>query len=414
MDHGPYAYDHLDSGAWSRRPDGPEDPDRRWHRLENLVNQLPGAVYRCTYDTSWSSLFMGAGFKDICGIDPSQLDPAGRSFRDVIFDEDIPRIRSAVADAVENETYYSIEYRVHADDGSMKWLEDNGRPFFDGDSVKWLDGILLDITERKRASESLQRLTETLEETVEIRTQQVRALAAELSMVEQHERSQIARTLHDEIQQFLYGVQVQTTMLLNDIRSRSDIDESKLSVNPEQVDALLQKAIQTTRGLTVDLAPPVLDDDGIGESLQWLRSHLKHTRDFTVELGGNSIEFDIPDEIRLVLFQAVRELLGNVATHAGVDTARVDLTETSDHVVLKVVDHGCGFDVDAEMDRERAGYGLRTASERLRLLGALFQIESEHGEGTTCTIRFPKDKMDGIPTITAEKDVGDTSNAHSR
>ena len=175
---------------------------------------------------------MGAGFKDICGIDPSQLDPAGRSFRDVIFDEDIPRIMETVAEAVENETYYSIEYRVHTDDGSMKWLEDNGRPFFSGDSVKWLDGILLDITERKRATESLRQLTETLEETVEVRTQQVRALAAELSMVEQHERSQIAHTLHDEIQQFLYGVQVQTTMLVNDVRSRSDIDERELSVNP--------------------------------------------------------------------------------------------------------------------------------------------------------------------------------------
>jgi PAS domain S-box-containing protein len=406
---GTYTYDHLDSGAWTRRPDGPEDPDQRWHRLESLVNQLPGAVYRCTYDASWSSLFMGAGFKDICGIDPSHLDPAGRSFRDVIFDEDIPRIMETVAEAVENETYYSIEYRVHTDDGSMKWLEDNGRPFFDGDSVKWLDGILLDITERKRARESLRELTETLEETVEVRTRQVRALAAELSMVEQHERSQIALTLHDEIQQFLYGVQVQTTMLVNDIRNRSDIDERELSVNPEQVDALLQEAIQTTRGLTVDLAPPVLDDDGLGESLQWLRSHLKHTRDFTVELTGDDIEFDIPDEIRLVLFQAVRELLGNAAAHAGVDTARVELTETSDHVVLQVIDRGCGFDVDTEMDREQAGYGLRTASERLRLLGALFQIESERSEGTTCTIRFPKTKMDGIPTITAEKDTPDAS-----
>ena len=84
---------------------------------------------------------MGSGFKDICGIDPSSLDPAGRSFREVIFDEDIPRIMGAVAEAVANETYYSVEYRVHTDDGSMKWLEDNGRPSFNGESVKWLDGI---------------------------------------------------------------------------------------------------------------------------------------------------------------------------------------------------------------------------------------------------------------------------------
>ena len=158
----------------------------------------------------------------------------------------------------------------------------------------------------------------------------------------------------------------------------------------------------------------MLGDDGLGESLQWLRSHLKRTRDFTVELTGDDIAFDIPDEIRLVLFQAVRELLGNAAAHAGVDTARVELTETSDDVVLQVIDCGCGFDVNAEMDRKHAGYGLRTASERLRLLGALLQIESERSEGTTCTIRFPKDKMDDIPTLTTEKDVNDAPSSSSR
>jgi PAS domain S-box-containing protein len=197
-------YEKMEGGSWSRA-EGPFSPsDARWQRLQSLVNQLPGAVYRCTYDTSWISIFMGRGFRDICGLDPESLDPAGRSFKDVIFDDDIPKIKDAVQEAVDKQTYYSIEYRVETDDGSMKWLEDNGRPFFREDgSVKWLDGILLDITERKRVRESLQRMTDTLEETVEMRTKQVRALAAELSMVEQNERSQIARTLHDEIQQFL-------------------------------------------------------------------------------------------------------------------------------------------------------------------------------------------------------------------
>ena len=64
--------------------------------------------------------------------------------------------------------------------------------------------------------------------------------------------------------------------------------------------------------------------------------------------------------------------------------------------------------------REHAGYELRTASERLRLLGALFQIESERSKGTTCTIRFSKDNMDGVPTITAEKDVDDAPSSSSR
>lgn len=395
-------YEKLDGGGWSRS----EGPGDRWQRLQSLVNQLPGAVYRCTYDASWTSIFMGRGFRDICGIDPRSLDPAGRSFKEVIFDEDIPRIKAAVQAAVADRTYYSIEYRVETDAGSMKWLEDNGRPFFEDDgSVKWLDGILLDITERKRVRESLQRMTDTLEETVEMRTEQVRALAAELSMVEQNERSQIARTLHDEIQQFLYGVQIQTKMLLNDIQKRKDIDTEDLTVTPQDVDELLQQAIQTTRGLTVDLAPPVLDSDGLRESLQWLRSHLRETRGLTVNLSADIIQFDVPAEIRLVLFQAVRECLGNVCSHADVDTAQVALTETPERVVVTIVDEGCGFDVDATLGQDKAGFGLRTAAERLRLLGADLLIESAPGDGTTCTISFPKEKMSDIQTLSTEHNL---------
>lgn len=384
---------------------GASGSDERWQRLRSLVNRLPGAVYRCTYDEDWISLYMGDGFKEITGLDPAALDPDGRSFRDVIVDDDIPRIQKAVAEAVAEDTYYSIEYRVRTDDGTIRWLEDNGRPYFGDDGVQWLDGILLDITRRKDAAASLRELTNSLEETVDVRTRQVRALAAELSVVEQQERSEIARTLHDELQQFLYGVQVQTKMLLNDVQANLNVDTDQLSVDPDRVERLLQQAIQTTRGLTVDLAPPVLDSDGLVESLQWLRSHLDHTRDFTVHLEGNGMTIDVPDEIRLVLFQAVRELLMNVHSHAKVAEAVVRIEEEDDHIVIDVEDRGCGFDVRRELNNERAGYGLRTASERLRLLGGSFTIESTLDEGTTCTIVFPKEKLTDFPTGPSEHDV---------
>jgi PAS domain S-box-containing protein len=390
---------------------GASGTDERWKRLRSLVNRLPGAVYRCTYDEDWISLYMGDGFKEITGLDPAALDPAGRSYRDVIVEDDIPRIQKAVAEAVDEGTYYSIEYRVRTDDGTIRWLEDNGRPYFGEDGVKWLDGILLDITRRKDAAASLRELTNSLEETVEMRTRQVRALAAELSVVEQQERSDIARTLHDELQQFLYGVQVQTKMLLNDIQANPNVDPDDFSVDPDRVERLLQQAIQTTRGLTVDLAPPVLDSDGLVESLQWLRSHFDHTRNFTVHLEGDGLTIDLPNEIRLVLFQAVRELLMNVHSHAEVAEAVVRIEEEDDDIVIDVEDRGCGFDVRQELTNERAGYGLRTASERLRLLGGSFTIESTLDEGTTCTIVFPKEKLTDFPSSPSEHDVPTLSDA---
>ena len=245
--------------------------------LRTLVNRLPGAVYRCTYDAEWSSLYMGAGFCDICGISPETLDPAGRSFRDVVVEDDLSHIQAVVREAVAQHDFYSVEYRIRANDGSVRWVEDHGRPYIVDGAVQWLDGLLIDITDRKEARASLRRMNETLEETVETRTQEVRALAAEMAMVEQHERCQIAHTIHDELQQFLYGLQVQTKMFIRSVQSLPNVDTAQLPVDPSQVECLLQQAIQTTRGLTVDLSPPVLDSDGLPEALQWLRSHMERT-----------------------------------------------------------------------------------------------------------------------------------------
>jgi PAS domain S-box-containing protein len=395
-----------DSGGSDASDDEPSehdpDPGLAETRLRALIDRLPGAVYRCTYDTDWKSLYMGEGFREICGIAPESLDPAGRSFRDVIVPEDVPRIKEVVAEAVEHETFYSIEYRIVADDGAVRWVEDNGRPRIDDDgSVRWLDGILLDITDRKEARESLRRMNETLEQQVETRTRQVRALAAELAMVEQHERSQIARTLHDELQQFLYGVQVQTKMLTRSLLERTDLDADALPVDPERVESLLQEAIDTTRGLTVDLSPPVLDGDGLIEALQWLRSHMAESHDFTVVLQGDLPGVCIPEEMRMVLFQAVRELLRNAFEHSGADCATVQMEDTGEAVVIDVVDEGNGFDVSDELTGDHPGYGLRTVAERLRFLGGIFSIDSSPGDGTTCTIRLPKTELKDAPTIPA-------------
>lgn len=399
--------DSDDDGDGDDNYESEADPEMAETRLRALVDRLPGAVYRCTYDTEWKSLYMGEGFQDICGIAPESLDPSGRSFREVIVPEDVPRIREVVAEAVDEETFYSIEYRIVANDGSVRWVEDNGRPrIADDGSVMWLDGILLDITDRKEARESLRRMNETLEQQVETRTRQVRALAAELAMVEQHERSQIARTLHDELQQFLYGVQVQTKMLTQSILKQTDLDPDALPVDPSRVEALLQEAIDTTRGLTVDLSPPVLDGDGLIEALQWLRSHMAEAHDFTVILNGDLPGVSIPKEMRMVLFQAVRELLRNAYEHSGARRATVQVEDTGEAVVVHVVDEGDGFNVKDELSSDQRGYGLRTVAERLRFLGGIFSIDSSPAQGTTCTIRLPKTELKDAPTIPAPDGFG--------
>jgi len=369
-------------------------------RLRRLVRRLPGAVYRCTYDTEWVSLYMGSAFQDICGIDPDALDPAGRSFRDVVVDEDVDRIRNEVRRAVDNRSYYSVEYRIQGDNGRVRWVEDNGRPVFEDDgSVRWLDGILIDISNRKEAEEALRRMNETLEDQVRERTRQVRRLSAELAMAEQRERDQIARVIHDDLQQFLYAVQVEAKRLVDGVERHPEVNAGELPVDPEKVADLLQQAIETTRGLTIDLAPPVLDGDGLIEALQWLRSHMADRHDVTVALRGDETDRAIPKELRMVLFQSVRELVRNVHEHAETDRARVEVVDDGDGLILHVVDDGIGFDSRGVLEKETTGFGLQNVQERLRFFGASLEIDSTPHDGTRCTIRLPSQALSDLEDV---------------
>lgn len=358
--------------------------------LHELVSRLPGAVYRCTYDTAWTSIYMGVGFKNICDLAPDTLDPAGRSFKDVVISDDLERIRTAVRHAVKERSYYRVEYRIQSNDGSIRWVQDNGRPSFDDDgSVRWLDGILLDITARKNAQEGLMQAEAQVEAQVEARTTKLRELSAALTMAEQRERSEIASAVHDDLLQYLYGIQVQLHMLIDGIEDAGEINLDALPVSPSQVDGLMDEAISVARKLTLDLAPPVLEDDGIIEALQWLRTHLQKQHSFTVHLRDRTNGISCASEVRTVLFRVTRELLLNACKYADVKSAKVHVYTDDEVLCLDVVDDGAGFNPSEALRRRTHGSGLWKARERLRSIDGTLRVDAAEGEGTRCVIQVP-------------------------
>ena len=366
--------------------------------VRELVNRLPGAVYRCTYDTAWTSIYMGGGFKKICGLDPQDLDPAGRSFKEVVVPEDLDRIRDVVAAAVQERTYYRVEYRIQSDDGTVRWVQDNGCPSFKKNgSVRWLDGILLDVTERKRAQEGLMQAEAQVEAQVEARTTKLRELSAALTIEEQRERSQIASAVHDDLLQYLYGIQIQLRMLVDGMHEASEVDMSTLPVSPGQVETLMDEAIEAARKLTLDLAPPVLDNDGIIEALQWLRSHLKKQHGFVVHLDDQTDGLLCTGEARTVLFCVTRELLLNTCQYADVASADVHVYTQDQTFHLDVIDDGIGFDPSAALQRGTNGSGLWKARERLRSIDGTLRVTAAPGEGTRCAIQVPIDALAPTP-----------------
>ena len=249
--------------------------------------------------------------------------------------------------------------------------------FMERVEVAGVDALIttfVDITERKAAQEAL-------EAEVASRTEQVRALVTQLSLSEQEERRRISAILHDDLQQRLYALNVQLSMVRAQVRAAPpEVAEKTIG----EIEAGLAQSIQITRGLSVNLSPPILYNEGLFEAVRWLASHMAnlHQLEVDVQVEGKLPEMDA--DLRVLLYQIVRELLFNIVKHAGVNTAAVTLTMRARELCVEVRDSGRGYDVNQELSQN--SQGLQRIAHRLRLLGGKLEIDSSAGNGTCVTL----------------------------
>ena len=284
-------------------------------------------------------------------------------------------------------------------DEAFDWLV-SYFPIRDGEALQSVSIVVQDVTPLKRAQFALERLTEELESRVIERTAQVRQLATDLTGAEQRERARISQILHDELQQLLYAVQIKTQLL--DQQVVAAIDESGTTHDIgrhremiQKIQDILSLAIHTTRTLTVDLSPPILQGEGLCQSLEWLVPRMKEAHRLEVDLQCET-DAMLNLAVHALVFQSVRELLFNIVKHAGVSEATVRVEADAKVLRVTVSDDGPGFDpaiLDASSGR-RVGLGLRAVRERLSLIGGGMDIDTGSGRGTTLTVFVPRSAIE--------------------
>jgi signal transduction histidine kinase len=175
-------------------------------------------------------------------------------------------------------------------------------------------------------------------------------------------------------------------MKLGQIRARSDAAACQ---EIEEILDLVDQANQSARSLTFQLSPPILYDLGFEPALQWLVEDIGRTYGLEISLDGPEDPSPLSERIRVLLFRAVRELLINVAKHAGATRTRVRLERGEDAIRIAVLDDGQAFDPCMVGSR---GLGLSAIRERLSHLGGEMNIESSAGKGTCVTLVAPLER----------------------
>jgi signal transduction histidine kinase len=220
---------------------------------------------------------------------------------------------------------------------------------------------------------------------LEERTEQLRSLAAQLTQAEERERRRLAQAMHDHLQQLLVAAK------LHAMRLKSAVSAEVIQQIASQLDQILTESIDATRSLTFELSPPVLYDRTLGLALEWLGGWMESNHGLAVTLTAEPDTDPEKQDVRVLMFQATRELLFNVVKHARVDSAHVQLNRLDRQIQIIVSDSGVGFDPAKARAGETSasGFGLFSIRERLDLVGGKMEVQSAPGCGSRFTLTAP-------------------------
>ena len=264
------------------------------------------------------------------------------------------------------------------------------------DDLKAICLVVTDLTEQKRAEETLKSYSKRLyRKNAELkkRAEQLARLTSELTMTEQRERKRMAQILHDGLQQMLASAKLQVGCMVAKLERE---DQKSAAVH---IETILADSIKMARSLCMDLSPPVLREGGLAAGLEWLAQSMGEKHDLKVELFSESF-IDPAEDVKLLAFESVRELLFNVVKHAEPKWAGLTL-RLKDEAWLEIVvrDKGPGFDLNCMENQERCGegFGLFSIRERTGLIGVSLRIDSALGRGSCFTLTLPRTVRSAAP-----------------
>ena len=266
--------------------------------------------------------------------------------------------------------------------GEKKYVRKDGRTAWGRLNVSLLRGAK---DENHLAVCLIEEITDQKQTEKEIRTyqEQLRSVASELSLTEERERRRLATDLHDHVGQILALAQIKLGAI------RESASSTQLVEPMDEVRRLIEQTIQYTRSLTFELSPPILYDLGFEAAVEWLAELMQEQQGITVKVQADRSSKPMYDEIRVILFQTVRELLGNVVKHANAKNIRVFIAREEAALQVRIEDDGLGMGSSADAANGPSGFGFFSIKERLQYLGGQLDVVSEPGWGTRVTLQVP-------------------------
>ncbi|MFN0086607.1 MAG: PAS domain S-box protein [Blastocatellia bacterium] len=274
--------------------------------------------------------------------------------------------------------FQALERRMRKKDGEPIWTLSNATFF---KSSLWpepiLEGVLLDITDRKRTEQELSASREHL-----------RAASAHMETIREEERKAIAREIHDELGQLMTGLKLDIAWVDKRVKVTSD-ENLREQLRPKMIEmaSLLETTIRTVRTIASQLRPGALDALGLIAAIQWQAKELTQRLGIKFEMRLGREPQGLSIDRATAVFRILQEILTNVARHAKATVVCIEMAEADRMLTLIVTDDGIG--IPPEKIHDFGSLGLLGMRERVLLFNGAIEIERLPVAGTRVTVRIP-------------------------
>ncbi|MDF7822426.1 PAS domain-containing protein [Pontiellaceae bacterium B12227] len=349
-------------------------------QFHDIVIGSNSFTYRFEVSDEFPTLHVSSNIS-ITGYPAEDFTIKGRKWSDLIPAEDYSMMEDSAQEALDKGLdKYHVEYRMKWKNGETHWYTGFNNILRDEDgNPSVIQGVANDITELKLAHDR----------DIEYQNR-LRALTQDLLKAEDNERRHLAVALHDHIGQMLAGLNMKLSVF-------ADTGEEKKNKELfHQINELLSRIMHSTKTLTWEISPTSLYETDIGAGLERMAIEMEKFFGLEIELQTAGLRIVLDRDTSALIFRCAKELLVNIAKHAGVSHAEIGISTYSDKVHLVVSDKGNGFETDKVNSSSAPGYGLFSMRERIEHIHGSMRIESKPGRGTTIMIIVPLDITDLI------------------
>ncbi len=336
---------------------------------ENVLDSIPGIFF--LFDTNGTILKQNKRFSKIAGYEGEEIE---RMHPIDFFDEaNKHRVQEHISTVFEKGFVTMEELFVTKNGRRIPMLFTAVRMMYDGQSC--VVGTGLDISERKKAEEEVQLVNE-----------QLRELTKHMENLRELERLHIAREIHDELGQQLTVLKVNLSWLQNNAAA----DEGEKNERLSKMIELSENSIHTIRKISTDLRPPEINDLGLAEALKLAAKEFESQTGIHVHFYTELDTHQLSSATATALYRIYQECLTNIVRYAEATVVESSLDLQHGKLLLSVSDNGKGFPIEELTRRKTLGViGMR---ERAFMIGGIFSIHSEPGEGTHVQVRVDLNK----------------------